>query len=137
MPRSPLDEAIAQTEAHIAKLQDVLEKLREAKAATESILPDRRGLSRIDRTDMDTAHKLAISRGRSTSKIDADFKAAYRSKNYTLTTLAEAVDVDPSLLSKYRRKLRRVPQELTERIAALIPWPADSKHWPCGIVPTD
>ena len=101
------------------------------------LLQKPRRLSIVDNTTMEDSHRLAISRGRSTSKVDAAFKAAYRSKGHTLTTLSAAVDCDISLLSKYRRKLRPIPQERAERIARIIPWPADGKHWPGGIVPKD
>lgn len=101
------------------------------------VLHKRRNLSILDNRNMEQAHKLAISRGRSSSKVDPAFKSAYRSKGFTLTSLAAAAECDAPLLSKYRRKLRRIPEERAERIAKLIPWPADAKHWPGGIVPKD
>jgi len=105
-------------------------------AGTNEVLTKTPGLSRVDSTPMEDSHKLAISRGRSSGG-DRAFKVACRSKGYTLTSLAAAVGCDVSLLSKYRQKLRPIPQERAEKIAQLIPWPADKGHWLGGIVPKD
>lgn len=119
-----------------AAAREQAKTLRELAEGMEKVLTKGPGLSTLDK-NMEQSHRLAISRGRSSSKVDAEFKNAYRSKRFTLTTLAEAVSCDAPLLSKYRRKLRRIPQERAEAIAKLIPWPADAKHWPGGIVPKD
>lgn len=128
-------ELVREYEITLAAQREQEERLR--KLSTNAVLTKSEKLSRLDSNQMDPAHRLAISRGRSSSKVDPKFKAAYRSKGYTLTSLAGAVDCDAPLLSKYRRQLRRIPQDRAEKIARLIPWPADQAHWPGGIVPKD
>ncbi len=76
---------------------------------------------------METDHRLAISKGRSSSG-DKKFNAALAAAGYSITSLAERLKVDKSTLSRYRNGRRKTPREVADRVSKLIGWPADS--WP-------
>ena len=132
-----LEKAAAAHRRQAERCRKLADEIEADAVDTNAVLTKPRRLSRVDSTPMEESHKLAISRGRSSGGGDRAFKVAYRSKKYTLTSLAAAVGCDASLLSKYRQKVRPIPQERAEKVSQLIPWPADGKHWPGGIVPKD
>ena len=80
--------------------------------------------------DMNAEQRLAISRGQSG---DQAFRKAIRAKGYTQNGLARAVGVSPAVISLHRNSLRKIPKARAEAIAKLTGWPADARHWPCGI----
>lgn len=80
--------------------------------------------------DMNADQRLAISRGQAG---DAAFRKAIRAKGYTQNGLARAAGISPAVLSLHRNELRKIPRARAEKIAKLTGWPADAKHWPCGI----
>jgi DNA-binding transcriptional regulator YdaS (Cro superfamily) len=80
--------------------------------------------------DMNADHRLAISKG---AKADA-FQKAIVARGFSQNSLAKAIGINPAVLSLHRNKLRRIPKARAEEIERLTGWPADAKHWPCGIV---
>ena len=72
---------------------------------------------------------MAISKGRAGKD---KFMAAIRP--YTLSSLAKALGVSKSILSRNRSD-RPCPVARAEKIAELTEgrWPADRKHWPAGL----
>lgn len=89
--------------------------------------------------ELSTAHKVAISAGRSPTgdKFLAHIQAA-KPDGYSLRSLAAAVDVSPATLRAHRLPKsdpnhRPCPQSRADRIEELTDWPADSKHWPAGL----
>lgn len=87
--------------------------------------------------DMDNSHKLAISRSRQRATPRDPFSQACRKAGLTRGGLARALNIDPALLSRYRKGTRPIPQERADKVKALTGWPADKSHWPGGIVPLD
>lgn len=83
--------------------------------------------------DVDNAAKLNMSR----SSSDDPFTKACRAKDLTQNGLADKLGIPASLLSMYRRGVRRIPQARAERIEALTGWKATAKNWPGGIVAAD
>lgn len=95
-------------------------------------------------SDMVESHRVALSvsavkrlkRGRSVP--DAAFMAAIQAKGYTQATLAAAVGIKQPTLSAHRKakddpNSRPIPTARAERIQQLTGWPADARHWPCGL----
>jgi DNA-binding transcriptional regulator YdaS (Cro superfamily) len=81
--------------------------------------------------DMHADHRLAISRGHKGA--DGAFKKAIDAKGYTQNALARAIGINQAVLSLHRKKLRRIPLSRAKAIEKLTGWPADGRHWPCGI----
>lgn len=79
---------------------------------------------------MHADHRLAISKGH---KDDAWTKAL-RASGFSQNSLARAVGVNQAVLSLHRQKLRKIPMSRAKAIEAKTGWPADARHWPCGIV---
>lgn len=130
------DEAAASAAEHGRLREMMLEQERQLRAMAEStgtneVLHKRlRSASVNERMDLD--HRLAISEGQ--GKADEAFRKAIRAKNYTQNKLAKAVGINQAVLSLHRQKLRRIPLSRAKDIERLTGWPADAKHWPCGIV---
>ncbi|HEY6875583.1 MAG TPA: helix-turn-helix domain-containing protein [Candidatus Dormibacteraeota bacterium] len=76
---------------------------------------------------MATDHRLAIAKGRASAK-DAAFAKAAQAKGYSMTTLAAALGVHKSALSRWRSGDREVPSAIREKVHTLIGWPAN--RWP-------
>lgn len=94
-------------------------------------------LSIVGKSNMDNDHRLNISRSRSRAAPRDSFSSACRKAKLTQGGLARALQIDPALLSRYRKGTRPIPQERADKVKALTGWPADKAHWPGGIVPLD
>jgi len=81
--------------------------------------------------DMHADHRMAISRGHKGT--DGAFKKAIGNKGYTQNALARAIGINQAVLSLHRKELRRIPLSRAKAIEKLTGWPADARHWPCGI----
>lgn len=84
----------------------------------------------VNDVSMHAEHRLAISKGH---KDDAWTKAL-RGAGFSQNSLAKAVGVNQAVLSLHRQKLRKIPLSRAKAIEAKTGWPADARHWPCGIV---
>jgi hypothetical protein len=142
---SELEPALAEADAEVAKIREALaeaEKMRafiasrleraraREAAGTESIVTHRKHSGTVN-SDMQEAHRKAISRGsrrkkggrRDTAFVDAFQAAGFPSQNAFATRLGVSV----ASLSRYRND-RPVPQETADKIKALTgftgPWPA-------------
>jgi hypothetical protein len=81
---------------------------------------------------MEKSHRLAISEGH---KGDADlFAKAIRKAGFSQNSLAKRLRINQALISLHRKKVRKIPMSRAKDIESLTGWPADAKHWPCGIV---
>jgi ribosome-binding protein aMBF1 (putative translation factor) len=124
-------DAVAQLEADIADLESKLAECREAKA-TKQPLHKRLHESRVNEPSMEKSHRLAISEGH---KGDADlFAKAIRKAGFSQNSLAKRLRINQALISLHRKKVRKIPMSRAKDIESLTGWPADAKHWPCGIV---
>jgi len=131
------DEKARQFAALAAKARQNERELREAAASTKQVLHTGHVLSRVDNTSMDNSHRINISRSRSRGRPNDPFSTACRRAKLTQGGLAQALGIDPALLSRYRKGTRPIHQERADRVKALTGWPADKAHWPGGIVPLD
>ena len=98
-----------------------------------TVLHNRSHTSRVNSNNMHADHRLAISEGAKNDPFSKAIRAAKPTK-FTQNTLAKAVRIPASLLSMYRKGLRKIPLSRAKEIQALTGWPADAKHWPGGIV---
>jgi len=76
-------------------------------------------------------HRLRISEGHKSE--DEPFRNAIRAKGFSQNSLAKRVGLNQAVLSLHRKCLRQIKRSKAEAIAKLTGWPADAKHWPCGI----
>ncbi len=109
-----------------------LRKLAATAFDTTGVLHKRLRRATVNDVSMHADHRLAISKGQGDE--DRAFRKAIRAKGYTQNALAKAVGINQAVLSLHRRELRKIPLARAQRIEALTGWPADAKHWPCGIV---
>lgn len=112
--------------------------LEEAAAAREALRSGEQ--MRIVSSDMlDQAHKTAISAGqRRAAGGDDAFGRAINAAGYSVRSLAAALGVSQALVHAHRKakgeaNSRPIPRERAEQIEQLTKWPADARHWPCGI----
>jgi ribosome-binding protein aMBF1 (putative translation factor) len=128
-------ELVADFEAAIAvKREEAARFRRMAKSAagTNEVLHKRLRPSSVNEPTMEKSHRLAISEGH---KGDADpFAKAIRAKGFSQNSLAKRVGLNQAVLSLHRKKMRRIKLSTAKAIEKLTDWPADAKHWPCGIV---
>jgi len=130
-------ELAADFEAAIAvKREEAARFRRMAKSAagTSELLTNGAVKSRVNSQKMHAEHKLAISKGQ--AKRDKRFKDTIRNATprYTQAVLAQAIGMQPSLLSMCRSGERAMYLSRARRIEALTGWPADKGHWPGGII---
>jgi len=104
----------------------------DAISGTNEVLHKRLRSSTVNEPTMERDHRLAISEGHGTR--DAAFRRAIRAKGFSQNALAKRVGMNQAVLSLHRRELRRIKRSKAEAIEKLTGWPADAKHWPCGIV---
>lgn len=85
----------------------------------------------VQDTNMETHQRLAISGGGGRDR--TDWGKALKAKKLTQNALAPKVGMSPALLSMCRNgtPIRRT---YADKIAALIPWPADKAHWRGGFI---
>ena len=107
------------------------DELRQMAASTGTLLHTRSQSASV--IDVNAAAKLNMSRASS----EDPFVKAIRAKGITQNDLARKLKIPPSLLSMYRRGVRRIPAERALEIQRLTGWTADAKHWPGGIVAAD
>jgi hypothetical protein len=147
---SELEPALAEADAEVAKIREALaeaEKMRafiasrleraraREAAGTTGVLHKRLRQASVNEPMMDKEHRLAISKGHSGD--DDAFSKAIRAKGFSQNTLAKRVGLNQAVLSLHRRSLRRIKRSKAEAIEKLTGWPADARHWPCGIVSDD
>lgn len=116
-------------QAELLDAQAAILRRREALARTGSLPKVTRPSTLTG--NMVTDRRLAISKGRTGKD---PFATAYRTKGFTLRSLAEEVGCSHTMLSMHRAVVdgRPIPRDRADAIAALIPWPADLRHWPNG-----
>jgi hypothetical protein len=135
---------IAELERQAAELEaEAHFRRREARMCAD-VLVEREGLHSVSTrakvsTDMVDAHRVAISSGRAKAIGAGDpFLAAIQAAGYSLRSLAEAIGISQASLSAHRkarahRDSRPIPAARAAAIAKLTDWPADARHWPCGL----
>lgn len=91
-------------------------------------------------SDMVDSHRIALSESRNRESVDPFLPAirAAKPKGFTLRSLAAELDISQPTLSAHRLPKsnpnhRKIPQARADRIEELTGWPADARHWPCGI----
>jgi hypothetical protein len=115
----------------IPQLRQMIAEQREAEG-TKQPLHKRLHESRVNEPSMEKSHRLAISEGH---KGDADlFAKAIRKAGFSQNSLAKRLRINQALISLHRKKVRKIPMSRAKDIESLTGWPADAKHWPCGIV---
>lgn len=113
----------------IVIMEELLSKLREHETTgTQELLHKRLREASVN-PDMDSDHRLAISRSR---KGDSAFRKAIAASNFTQNGLAKAVGLTQAGLTFYRQG-RRIPKDKAEAIEKLTGWKASAKNWPGGI----
>jgi len=122
---------IAALEARASVLREREKALRDI-LATEEVLHKRLRPSIVNEPNMEKSHRLAISEGH--GRRDDSFRVAIRKAGFSQNQLAKRVGLNQAVLSLHRRELRRIKRSKAEAIERLTGWPADGKHWPCGIV---
>jgi ribosome-binding protein aMBF1 (putative translation factor) len=128
-------ELVADFEAAIAvKREEAARFRRMAKSAagTNEVLHKRLRPSSVNEPMMPKNHRLRISEGHKSE--DEPFRNAIRAKGFSQNSLAKRVGLNQAVLSLHRKCLRQIKRSKAEAIAKLTGWPADAKHWPCGIV---
>lgn len=95
-------------------------------------------------SDMVDSHRVALSVSRvkrlkrDKAAPDGPFMTAIQAKGFTQATLAAAIGIKQPTLSAHRKpkgdpNSRPIPTARAQRIQELTSWPADSRHWPCGL----
>jgi hypothetical protein len=95
-------------------------------------------------SDMVDSHRVALSVSRvkrlkrDKGAPDGPFMTAIQAKGFTQATLAQAIGIKQPTLSAHRKpkgdpNSRPIPTARAQRIQELTGWPADSRHWPCGL----
>ena len=79
-------------------------------------------------TMLTPAHRIAISQGVDSRDKFLKHIRKHKPKGYTLRSLADALGIDPGLLSKHRSGKRPIPPARAAKIAELTDWPATD--WP-------
>ncbi len=129
MSPSQVRRALEKNAAERARLERELDANIRERLLLDQIARLHSGNSSNIVSGMETDHRLAISKGRS-GTADKKFTDALAKAGYSITSLAEKLKVDKSTLSRYRSGIRETPRDVADRVAQLIDWPADSKHWP-------
>ena len=120
-------------EAEAAKAREQARQLRAMaeSAGTNEVLHKRLRPSSVNEPMMPKNHRLRISEGHKSE--DEPFRNAIRAKGFSQNSLAKRVGLNQAVLSLHRKCLRQIKRSKAEAIAKLTGWPADAKHWPCGI----
>lgn len=110
-------------DALIVAMEEMLREMLD----TETTLPDRKHSGKVNVTEMNDSHAMAISRahGRKSGK-DLKFKAHIRDKGYTHRTLAAAINRSPAALTRYRSGDRPAPTDVVTTVKKLTGW----ETWP-------
>lgn len=127
---SKLREEASRLEEAIAVEREREQKYRRLAEGTQEVLHKRLRSSTVNEPTMEKDHRLAISEGHR----DDAFSKAIRAKGFSQNLLAKRIGMNQAVLSLHRKNLRRIKRSKAEAIEKLTGWPADAKHWPCGIV---